>query len=602
MTQITTGPRSNGALGALLLGLRAMSRNPWLSIYFVASTAVQGVLQGLLIWALRKALLAFSSGSDVSMTLVVVGIFAIWLLLSLSAHLAEVVSIALGHRVEISTMQEVLAKLLSLSVSFYDRNSQGNFVMSSYYDLKGIRGVTLEVGKIVLYGSRLAGLVVAAWVMSPKLAFISMVTVPLGAIPAYWLGRRITAAANQEREVLTTLYDSFFQVSSGIRIIKSNCGERNVMDQAKTIGHELYIQAMRQAETRGLARLLLELVSGVGLILVLTIGGHDVAAGKLQWQSLMGLLIAVLAVYAPVVGLLQTYTTIRSVIPNLDRVESIMQATPAVEDQPNAFALSAPPRTIELRNVSFTYNSELILNSINATFHSGETIGIVGPSGAGKSTLIALLLRFYDPTEGSILVDGVDLRSIRHSDWMKLSAVVLQEPFLFVDTIANNIKMARPDASVEEVTSAATAANLHDEILLMDEGYESRIGRRKDGRLLSGGQQQRVCIAAALLKNAPILFLDEATSSLDSVSEEKVQRAIDTLMQGRTTFVIAHRLSTLRNADRVMVLDKGRLVGLGNHEELLAHCRVYQELWGSQHRYFADVSDTWLSEIKAVNA
>jgi subfamily B ATP-binding cassette protein MsbA len=582
--------------------MRAMARHPWLSLYFLASTTVQGALQGLLIWALRKALLALSSGAEVSLTAVAVAIFVIWLLLSLSAHAAEVVSIALGHKVEVRTMHEVLAKLLKLSVAFYDRNSQGNFVMSSYYDLKGIRGVTLEVGKVVLYVTRLAGLAVAALAMSPKLAVISLITVPLSAAPAYWLGQRITLAANRERDALTTLYDSFFQVSSGIRVIKSNRGESRVMEQAQTIGNELYRHAMRQAKTKGLARLLLEVVSGVGLILVLTIGGRDVAAGRLQWQSLLGMLIAVMAVYSPVVGLLQTYTTIRGVIPNLDRVDSIMRATPGIQDRPKARLLSEPPRTIELRNVSFAYDNKVVLDSISAKVHAGETIGIVGPSGAGKSTLIALLLRFYDPTHGAILLDGVDLRDIKHSSWMDRSAIVLQEPFLFVDTIANNIRMARADATIDQVIAAAKAANLHEEIMAMEHGYETVLGRRKDARLLSGGQKQRVCIAAALLKNAPVLFLDEATSSLDSISEQKVQGAIERLMQGRTTFVIAHRLSTLRNADRVMVLDNGRLVGLGGHNDLLVHCKIYQDLWSSQSRYFSDVSDTSPNEVEAVNA
>jgi ABC-type multidrug transport system ATPase subunit len=201
------------------------------------------------------------------------------------------------------------------------------------------------------------------------------------------------------------------------------------------------------------------------------------------------------------------------------------------------------------------------------------------------------MLRLYDPTSGRILFDGVDLRDVAHADLMDQCAIVLQEPFLFPDTIGNNIRLARPDATQEEVVAAAKAANVHSEIMQMERGYETVVARRKDGRGISVGQKQRICIAAALLKNAPILFLDEATSNLDSVSERAVQSAFERLMAGRTSFVIAHRLSTLRSVDRILVLDHGQMVGLASHAELLRDCPTYQRLWVAQmHEEVGEVS------------
>jgi ATP-binding cassette, subfamily B, bacterial MsbA len=577
--------RSSNVIDALKLAVRAMARHRWLGSIFLVSAILQGVFQSLLISALRNSLLAFSYAGVVpfsellSASLV---IFAVWVALSVSHYTGEIASISLSQRIEVESMMKVLSKLLKLPVRFFDKNSQGNVVMSSYFDLKGIRNITLEVGKLILFLTRVVGLAAAAWMMSPKLALIGLITVPFGSLPAYWLGQRITRAAVGERSLLGTLHDSFIQVSSGIRIIKTNRGEQRVEDQARKVGNELYRAIMRQARSKGISRVLLEAVSGVGLILVLTVGGSDVIAGKLDWQSLLGLLIAIMAVYSPLVGFLQSYTLICSVIPNVDRVENIMETPVEIQDSPTARPLLDAPETITLEDVAFAYDDQAVLEGLNATFKKGETIGIVGPSGSGKSTLISLLLRLYDPLRGAVYFDGTNLREIKHADLMDNSAIVMQEPFLFVDTVANNIRIGRPQATMQEVIAAAKAANIHEEILQMDQGYDSILGSRDDGRGVSGGQKQRICIASALLKNAPLLFLDEATSSLDSVSEKKVQSAIENLMQGRTTFVIAHRLSTLRNVDRILVLSRGRMVALGTHEELLETCEEYQMLWGAQ--------------------
>jgi subfamily B ATP-binding cassette protein MsbA len=581
--------KKNTLYTALMLGIRAMNAHRLLAALFIGATLAQGIMQGLLVWSLRGILLTFSETETLTIFSLIwasATVLTVWLLRSATAFAADVVSQRLTRRVEIESMEQILQKLLTLPMRFFDKSSHGNTIISTYFDLKGVRNVTLQVGALILNLSTLVGLGVAAWAMSPKLAVIGLATVPLGSLPAYWLGQKITGAADKERTATATLYDSFLQVASGIRVIKVNQSEKRVQERSVKIGRDVYHQVILQTQSRGLARFFLESVSGLGLIFVLVIGGDDIAAGTLEWQSLLGLLIAIMAVYAPILGLLQTYTTIKSVLPSLDSVDRILQAPAAVGDRPNAQPLAEAPRRIELENVSFKYEDKLVLDSLSATFYQGETIGIVGPSGTGKSTLIAVLLRFYDATAGRILLDGVDLRDIRYSDYMSKCAIVMQEPFVFIDTIANNIRIARPDANLEDVIEAAKAANIHDEIMQMEHGYDTIIGHSEDSRGISVGQKQRICIAAALLKNAPILFLDEATSNLDSISERKVQAAIERLMDGRTTFAVAHRLSTLRNADRILVIDRGHIVGLGKHDELLKFCPTYRTLCSSQFNEF----------------
>ncbi|HEU4631882.1 MAG TPA: ABC transporter ATP-binding protein [Gemmatimonadaceae bacterium] len=580
-------PRSQAASFAavLALGLRAMWRRPLRATLFLSTTLLQGAVQGLLIWTLREVLVRLSHPGAGGRTVLLVGalaFFAVWLLRSITAFLADQGSLFLAHRVEIDSMTEVLGQLLRMSVRYFDTTASGDLVMACYQDLRGVRTATLEVGRVVLYVSQLVGLAVAAWLMSPKLTLIGLVLVPLGAVPAHWFGRRITAAAQRERHSVATLQDSFIQVSAGIRAIKVNQAEERILAQARRTGQRLYGELIQQVRHQGYARLLLESVSGLGLVLILTVGGRDVARGTIEWQALLGLLVAIMAVYAPVMGLLTIYTGVRRVIPNLDRVEQLLHATPEMADRSGALALRAAPEQIELRNVGFVYDGAPALAGLSAVFRRGETIGIVGPSGAGKSTLLSLLLRFYDPTAGAILFDGVDLRDLRHADLMALSGIVLQEPFLLADTVADNIRFGHPDAPMEAVVAAAQAANVHDEIMQMEEGYATLIGNGGNARGLSGGQRQRISIAAAILKNAPLLFLDEATSSLDSLSEQRVQAAVDRLMRGRTTFIVAHRMSTLRDVDRILVLDQGRMVGLDTHERLLATCPIYRRLWSHQ--------------------
>src|SRR6266550_477217 len=419
----------HNTLTALKATLQAVRHHRGLALTFLAATLAQGALQGAMVWALREVLIALSAPGQVGSGVLVVGalaVFAVWLLRSAGVFAAQMFSARLAYRVELEWLSRVLAKLLTLSVRFFDKNSGGDLVMTAYTDAQRVRAITLQLGQLGLFVTQLAGLLVAAWVMSPKLTIIGILSVPLGAIPFYWLGQQLTEAARRERHQAVSLQDSYLELSAGIRVIKVNLGESKVLERARQVSELLWRSVLRQTQAQGLARLLLEGVSGFGLILILVIGGRDVAAGRMPWQSLLGLLLAVMAVYTPIVGLQQLYGNVRLAIPNLDRLEAVLDSVPEIEDRPEARRLLHGPATIELRNVSFAYAGQAALSGISATIHRGETIGIVGPSGAGKSTLLALLLRFYDPIEGAILFDGVDLRDFRQADVMRQSSIVLR--------------------------------------------------------------------------------------------------------------------------------------------------------------------------------
>jgi subfamily B ATP-binding cassette protein MsbA len=290
--------------------------------------------------------------------------------------------------------------------------------------------------------------------------------------------------------------------------------------------------------------------------------------------------MAIRVMHTPLHLMYKQYVEIQTWHASMWRVMAFLNKKPAIMERPDALPLTAVPQTIRCEKVGFAYDEVQVLNDISFTVRASETIGIAGPSGAGKSTLLNLLIRLYDPTSGQVLFDQHDLRELRLGDILDKVAIVAQEPFLFSATIRENIRCGRPSAADDDVETAARAACIHDDIMAMPDQYETLVGI--GGREVSRGQAQRINVARAFLKNAPILLLDEATSSLDSVAEANVQQALDRLMKARTSFVVAHRLSTLRNADRVLVLERGRIVGFGPHRELLRECELYRRLWKSQ--------------------
>jgi len=511
------------------------------------------------------------------------------LLVSLSAAAFNYDSLVTQQKIvkaiELSTMERMIRHLLALSVTFVDRRTHGELLQSIRQDVTEMRMVVLSTARIVLEVLQTVGLVAAAVSFSPWLSLWAFFLVPVAALPIYIFARRTLARSFGVREKGVALFDALLQLLHGIRVIKIYQGERaegeRTVDRARIYFDEL----IEMERVQAFARSVLESLAALNVVVVIIVGGLSVMSGQLGWPELLAFLLAMRAVQGPLNNLNSAYLDVQRYGASVFHIEQLLREKPEIQDLKDARSLSGSPLSITADRVEFTFNQNPVLQNVSFTVQAGETLGIVGPSGAGKTTLLSLVARFYDPTRGRVMLDGEDLRNFRLHDIYAKLAIVTQDPFLFSTSIRENILCGRPDATQEEVEAAARAAEIHDEIMAMPDGYQTVVGQ--GGRALSRGEAQRVNVARAILKNAPILLLDEATSSLDSYSEARVQRAVDRLAVGRLAISVAHRLSTLRNATRILVLEQGHAVGLGTHKELLANCLTYRRLWEAQGSYTA---------------
>jgi ABC-type multidrug transport system fused ATPase/permease subunit len=399
-------------------------------------------------------------------------------------------------------------------------------------------------------------------------------------LPIAVVARKTMVRSFGVRRKSVAIFDMLLQLLQGIRIIKIYEAEKGEAERTIEHARTYFDELVDMERVRAMARVALESLAGVSMIIVIIAGGLKVMAGTLGWPELLAFLMAARAVQGPLQNINAAFMEIQRHGASLESVDQLLRERAQVADRPDARPLHAAPHTISVRNLGFSFAGTPVLEDVSFDVHAGEILGIVGPSGSGKTTLLNLLARFYDPTEGAVLFDGRDLRDFRLTDLHNKLAIVTQDPFLFTTSIADNIRRGKPDATDAEVEAAARAAEIHDDIAAMPQGYETLVGH--GGRTLSRGEAQRVNIARAILKNAPILFLDEATSSLDSYAEARVQRALDRLVAGRLAISVAHRLSTLRNASRILVIEDGHVVGLGPHAELLDRSPTYRRLWEAQ--------------------
>jgi subfamily B ATP-binding cassette protein MsbA len=410
-----------------------------------------------------------------------------------------------------------------------------------------------------------------------------MTGAPLVIYPLIRLGQRVRRTSRRSQEALELMSHVGAETFSSHRIVKAFGAEQRETNRFQAALQQLYRTNMKVTAALSVLPPSMELLGGIGMAGALWYGSRQISLGRLTPGEFASFMAALLFMYNPAKKLSRVNASLQQAMAAAGRVFEMLDVHTEVPESPTAVALPAFSRAIEFRDVSFAYEDShrrAILKDISFRVPAGQMVAIVGRSGAGKTTLVNLLPRFFDVSGGSIVIDGRDVREVTLKSLRAQIGIVTQETVLFDDTIANNIAYGSAQASEAEIAAVAKAAHAHEFITSLPQGYQSRIGDR--GQKLSGGQRQRIAIARALLKNAPILILDEATSSLDSEAEQLVQAALATLMLNRTSFVIAHRLSTIRRADAIIVLEKGRIVEIGRHEELLARRGVYENLYAMQ--------------------
>ncbi|MBU1887792.1 MAG: ABC transporter ATP-binding protein/permease [Candidatus Omnitrophica bacterium] len=496
----------------------------------------------------------------------------------------------LGQSVLRDVRLVIYKKLLALSNDFYSTMQTGELVSRITFDVgiivnsitEGLTDLLLQPIQLAVYMVVLIGIKVyfsISWVF----ILITMLVFPLISYPVIKIGKKLRKISTSTQESMSDMNSLLFETIYGIGVVKSFTAEGYQADKFKTHNYRYFKMLMKSVKRMAIISPLGEFVGVMCMAIVLWFGGKEVVYGRLSAGAFIAFLAALLSLIKPFKRLSRLYGINQQAMAAIIRVFNIVDRDPTIKDRPGAIAIAGFKDSIEFNDIDFSYGQEpLVLKKFNVMLPKGRVLAIVGLSGAGKSTFVSLLPRFYDPTEGSVLIDGRDIRDFKVSSLRSQIGIVSQENILFNDSIRNNIAFGMPDADMEDIRKAAKAANAHDFIMKMPEGYETFIGDR--GIRLSGGEKQRIAIARALFKDPPILILDEATSQLDSESEKLVQEAIDRLMAHRTVFVIAHRLSTVEHADKIIVLDSGNIVESGTHTELLAKSGIYKRLYEIQFK------------------
>ncbi|MDX1950856.1 MAG: ABC transporter ATP-binding protein [Verrucomicrobiota bacterium] len=468
---------------------------------------------------------------------------------------------------------DVLIKMNSLSLDFFNKTTMGDLMARINADTSALyRCLSLGFSDLIKEPMSILALVTVLFFTDPGLTLLALIFTPLMVIPIRILGKKARKAVSQARSSAISQDSLLIELFSSIRIIKAYSLENRQIDQFRTIYKTIVSTGMKNVQAKELVNPIIEVIATLGLGVVIVI----IFYWNKTIPDLIAFLTGVTLMYTPIKKLGTLHVTFQQASVGAQRLLEIFSLKPTVLEKPNPLPIPTFTRALEFQNVSFTYGNQPVLSNISLLIPHGRKLGVAGPSGSGKSTLISLVLRFYDPTAGRILFDGIDLRDASINDLRSQMALVSQDVVIFDQTIAENIGCGRHGATSQEIEAAAKAAFAHDFILQTPNGYQTRVGER--GVTLSGGQRQRLSIARAFLRNAPILLLDEATASLDSQAEAEVQSAIDRLSENRTVICVAHRLSTLRNCDQIIILENGLIVQTGGYEELLRQNGLFTQM------------------------
>jgi subfamily B ATP-binding cassette protein MsbA len=498
-----------------------------------------------------------------------------------SAYLIEYV----GQRIVEDLRNALNSHLQSLSLSYFHRTPTGTIQSRVTNDTTLVReALTQSSASMMKDATTLLALVIVAFLKDWFLALIAFIVFPAAILPLMGVYKKVRTSSRRGQGSLGNLTALLQETIQGNRVVKAFGMEDYERKRFATENSRLFRHSMKAGRLRAFVPPMVELVAACGIAAVVWYGGASVISGERTQGAFVAFLTAMMLLYEPFKHLTRTNAAIQNGLAAAERLFEVLDEQNEITEHPDAQALDGFRQEIRFDNVGFRYQDDWVLRNINLPIRAGEVVALVGPSGGGKSTLSDLIPRFYDVKEGQITIDGVNIRDLTIQSLRAHIAVVTQFTFLFNDTVRNNIAYGAPDRPLEEVIAAAKAANAHEFITALPEGYDTMIGEL--GVRLSGGQRQRLAIARALLKNAPILILDEATSSLDTESERLVQAAVEQLMVGRTVLVIAHRLSTIQRADRIVVLAEGNIVEEGRHSDLLARNAQYRRLYDLQ---FQDV-------------